>query len=143
VQAANGLGEPFTWQPEELISIDGSIPLLRQIEKELSQPTRKPNTPKLVIDKKPEGTRSPNLADAIIMAANPVNGLKPIITVARNQFEATPFRIPRTSRRGMRSMSQGKAAMSCGAPGTRTPTSSTSPPNMSAITPKSGSMPRR
>ncbi len=96
VQARLGKGPDFTWKAEELISIDSRMPLLRQIEKELSQPTahKNPTNGKLYVDKTPEGTRSPNLADAIIMADNPASGLKPVITVARNQFEIPPFKLP-------------------------------------------------
>jgi phage terminase large subunit len=66
-------GIPFA--PEELISIDSSIPMLHSLEKELSQPTagRSPAKLKLVVNKKPEGTRSPNLADAVMMAFWPVD----------------------------------------------------------------------
>jgi hypothetical protein len=49
------------------------LPLLRQVEKELSQPTsRKDGRMRLIVDKTPEGTRSPNLADAIMMAFWPI-----------------------------------------------------------------------
>jgi hypothetical protein len=59
----------FTWNVDELISIPSSIPLLRKIEKELSQPTAGQGARlKMVVDKKPDGARSPNLADAIVMA---------------------------------------------------------------------------
>lgn len=52
---------------EELISIDSTIPCLHEIERELSQPTRKHNGKgKLVVNKKPDGGRSPNLCDAIV-----------------------------------------------------------------------------
>jgi phage terminase large subunit len=57
----------------ELISIPSELPLLRTLQKELSQPTMSRGTRmRLVIDKQPEGTRSPNLADAIVMAYWPV-----------------------------------------------------------------------
>lgn len=60
--------------PDEMISLDSSLPLLRQIEKELAQPTISPNgSLKQVVDKKPDGTRSPNVADAIVMAYFPVD----------------------------------------------------------------------
>jgi phage terminase large subunit len=43
------------------------------LQKELSQPTASKGTRmRLVIDKQPEGTRSPNLADAVVMAYWPV-----------------------------------------------------------------------
>lgn len=59
--------------PDELISIDGTIPLLHQLKKELAQPTRgqSASTLKMLINKAPEGTRSPNLADAVVQAFFP------------------------------------------------------------------------
>lgn len=66
--------QDFTWTPDELISIPSTLPNLRKIEKELSQPTASQGARmKLIVDKTPEGTRSPNLADAIVMAFWPVN----------------------------------------------------------------------
>jgi hypothetical protein len=57
------------YPPDELISLPSTLPLLRTLQKELSQPTMGKSTRmKLLIDKKPEGTRSPNLADAVVMA---------------------------------------------------------------------------
>ena len=58
--------------PEEMISIDSAIPQIHEIEMELAQPTSSHNGKgKLVIDKKPDGGKSPNLADAIMMCYNP------------------------------------------------------------------------
>ncbi len=62
---------------EELISIDSSLipaQMLHQLKKELSQATSSlsPAKLKVVIDKAPEGTRSPNIADAVVMAFWPV-----------------------------------------------------------------------
>lgn len=62
------------YPPDMLISLDSNLPLLQTIKKELSQATMT-NTGaslKLVIDKAPEGTKSPNLADAIAMAYWPI-----------------------------------------------------------------------
>ncbi len=57
----------------DLINLPSTLPLLRTLEKELSQPTAsKDSRMKLIIDKMPEGTRSPNLADAVVMAYWPV-----------------------------------------------------------------------
>ena len=57
---------------EELISIDSNIPRLHEIEIELSQATRTYNGKgKMLVDKKPNGGKSPNLADAIVMCYNP------------------------------------------------------------------------
>jgi len=59
--------------PDEMISIDSNIPLLRQLEKELAQPTISPNgSLKQIVDKKPDNTRSPNLADGVVMCYFPV-----------------------------------------------------------------------
>jgi len=59
--------------PSELISLDSTIPLIRQIKKELAQvQSKQSGSLKMMIDKKPEGTKSPNLADAIVMAYHPV-----------------------------------------------------------------------
>lgn len=52
----------------EMISLPSDLPRLQEIIAELSQATIKPNvmSGKLIVDKKPEGARSPNLADAIV-----------------------------------------------------------------------------
>lgn len=72
-QAVNGIltGE---LDPDELIILPSSLPLLRKLQKELSQATasRKSTTLKLIVDKSPDGTKSPNLADALVMAYCPV-----------------------------------------------------------------------
>jgi phage terminase large subunit len=62
---------------EDLISIDSSgfrKEDLAQLIKELSQATSSlsPGRLKLMVDKTPEGTRSPNMADAVVMAYWPV-----------------------------------------------------------------------
>lgn len=57
---------------EELISISSKLKNLRQLEQELSQVVYKKDTSgKIVIDKRPPGTKSPNLADGTIMCYNP------------------------------------------------------------------------
>jgi hypothetical protein len=57
-----------------LISLDSKIPLIAQVKTELAQPTRgfSSGSLKMVIDKKPDNTKSPNLADAIVMAYFPL-----------------------------------------------------------------------
>ena len=68
--------DPRMYSKDELISLAPDLPLLRTLQKELSQPTMSRNTRmKLVIDKQPEGTKSPNLADAVVMAYWPVDEL--------------------------------------------------------------------
>ena len=65
----------FTWAPDDLISIPSDLPMLRLLQKELSQPTASKSARlKLVVDKTPEGTRSPNLADAVMMCFWPIKG---------------------------------------------------------------------
>jgi len=62
------------YDQDTLISLPSSLSQLRTLQKELSQPTMSKGTRmKLVIDKMPEGTRSPNLADALVMAYWPVD----------------------------------------------------------------------
>ena len=67
------LTEGIKYPVEDMISIDSTLPRLRQLEKELCQPTasRRTGNLKLVVDKMPEGTRSPNLADAVVMCYFP------------------------------------------------------------------------
>jgi len=65
--------EGIVYKPEELISLDGTMPLLMQLMKELAQPTRGSSTGlRTIIEKKPDGTKSPDLADSGIMAFFPM-----------------------------------------------------------------------
>ncbi len=58
---------------DTLISLDSSIKRLYQLEKELCQVTSSKGARlKLVIDKTPPGTKSPNLADAVMMCYWPI-----------------------------------------------------------------------
>lgn len=60
--------------PDELISISENLPVSvrTKLVAELSQPTYDINTTgKMLIDKTPEGTRSPNLADAVMICYAP------------------------------------------------------------------------
>lgn len=62
------------YKPEEMLSIDSTIPLLQQLLKELAQPTQgKSGLLKTLVNKMPENTKSPNLADAFVMAYYPVD----------------------------------------------------------------------
>lgn len=66
------MGEPY--DADKIISIPSDLPELLQLQSELAQPTYKINTVgKVVIDKKPEGAKSPNLADAVMMVFSPVD----------------------------------------------------------------------
>ncbi len=63
------------YDPDDLISLNGSMPELVKLTQELSQPTYSLNTAgKVVIDKQPEGTRSPNHADAAMILYAPRRG---------------------------------------------------------------------
>ena len=67
--------EGAVYPADELISLDSRMPLLAQLMKELAQPTRGQSTKlRLLINKTPEGTRSPNLADGGMMAYFPLDG---------------------------------------------------------------------
>lgn len=56
----------------ELISFDSSIPRIQELVMELAQPVHKPSAKgKTMVDKKPAGSASPNMADALIIANTP------------------------------------------------------------------------
>ena len=59
---------------DQLIVIDGKLPLLSQLVDELAQVTRgsSASTLKMIINKQPDGTKSPNLADATVMSYFPL-----------------------------------------------------------------------
>ena len=86
IEAKEGRVQPgestLKWSPEDLISIDSqSVPTqyMRKLIKELSQPTwGTSGAMKTTVNKKPSGTRSPNLADAVIMAFFPRRGSRAI-----------------------------------------------------------------
>ena len=65
---------------DDIISIDSDLEKLTQIKKELTQPTYTTNSQgKIIVDKTPEGTKSPNIADAIMMCYHPVNIRKMLV----------------------------------------------------------------
>lgn len=65
------LGHPVD-DPDSLISISSRIPALAKLTSELSQPTYSENgAGKLLIDKAPEGSKSPNLADSVMIVFSP------------------------------------------------------------------------
>lgn len=67
------LTEGEKYPSDELISLSSDIPKLQQIVLELSQAQYKPSqTGKIMVDKKPDGARSPNMADAVVMSYSPV-----------------------------------------------------------------------
>lgn len=70
----NGDIVPATsYDADELISIDSKLALRHKIVDELCQPTASQGAKlKLVVDKAPDGTRSPNLGDAVVMCYWPM-----------------------------------------------------------------------
>jgi phage terminase large subunit len=94
------LNDPkFTWTPDELISLPRGLPLIRRLEKELSQPTASQGARmKLIVDKTPDGTHSPNLADAVMMAYWPMRG--------NFQIQVSPALMARAVKAGMNRMSR-------------------------------------
>lgn len=65
--------EGVLYPVDELISLDSTMKLLHQLMKELAQPTRGENgSLRTIVNKKPQGMKSPNLADAGIMMYFPI-----------------------------------------------------------------------
>jgi len=71
----------FKYDPDNLISIDPGIPLLHQLIKELTQPVMSKTAAALkqVVDKVPDGQRSPNLADCVMQAFWPADTKRPMV----------------------------------------------------------------
>ena len=62
------------YRDDELISLDSRMPLLHQLMKELAQAVKTSNgSLQMIVDKQPDGTKSPNLADAGVMMYFPIN----------------------------------------------------------------------
>ena len=72
------VNEPYyTWDPDDLIAIPKTLPLIAKLKKELCQPTMAKNTHlKMIVNKTPNGMRSPNLADTIVMNYFPIKPRK-------------------------------------------------------------------
>jgi phage terminase large subunit len=65
----------YQYDPDDLIVLNGSMPNLDKLTGELSQPTYSVDTTgKVVIDKAPDGTRSPNLYDSAMILFAPRQG---------------------------------------------------------------------
>ena len=68
----NAVNKNITVDESMLVSIPSNIKHFQKLVSELSQPTYSINgIGKIIIDKKPEGTKSPNLADAFMMCYAP------------------------------------------------------------------------
>lgn len=60
--------EGIKFPPSELISLPSDLPNLQTIRKELSQPTSaRSGSMRIMVNKTPKGTKSPNLGDAVMM----------------------------------------------------------------------------
>jgi hypothetical protein len=65
--------EKIAVNPDDIISLSGAIPELNKLIIELSQPTySQNNVGKILVDKMPDGCRSPNLADSVCIAFAPI-----------------------------------------------------------------------
>lgn len=63
------------YDKDMLISIPRDLPKLRELQDELSQPQHKLSaTGRTMVDKSPDGAKSPNRADAVMMAYHPLVG---------------------------------------------------------------------
>lgn len=73
-QTYRAVVEGMEYEADEIISIDGDLAKkLPGLLMELSQPTYKINgTGKIVVDKAPDGTKSPNMGDGVMIAYAPV-----------------------------------------------------------------------
>ena len=61
------------YNENDIISIPSDIPQLSKLISELSQPTYEINmTGKIVVNKTPDGMKSPNMADAVNMLYSPL-----------------------------------------------------------------------
>jgi hypothetical protein len=69
----------YRWKAEDLISFDSTtinIGLLQKLRKQLSQPVLATSSQlKILLQKKPEGSKSPNLADSVVMNFWPAKSL--------------------------------------------------------------------
>ncbi len=65
-------GEFYEFDPDDIISLPHDLPQLDKLKIELSQPTYSISTlGKILIDKAPDGTKSPNLADVVMILFAP------------------------------------------------------------------------
>ena len=66
--------EGMAYNPDEIISISSAMACKDKLIIELSQPTYSINgVGKIVVDKQPDGTKSPNLADSVMINYAPMN----------------------------------------------------------------------
>lgn len=76
VKTYNAVMKGQRYPVDELISLPSDLENVHELEAEISQPVSKSGTNgKTIVDKKPEGSRSPNLFDALNMCNNPTREL--------------------------------------------------------------------
>jgi len=74
----------YTYNPKDIISLSSKMRLLSKLKQELSQPTfTQSRNLLLMVDKKPDGTPSPNLADCVVMNIWPMPINKPQLIPVR------------------------------------------------------------
>lgn len=83
----------FTWEPQDLISLSSrDIPraMMVRLRKELSQPTAtsSSSTMKWTINKKPKGSKSPNLFDSVCMCYWPAEAPRMVISAELLEWAA-------------------------------------------------------
>lgn len=77
----NWITKGIPCHPDEIFSINPACPLAMHLVAELSQPTWRPDAlGKMVVDKKPDGTPSPNLADLAMMNYAPGDRARVVVT---------------------------------------------------------------
>ncbi len=71
--------EGTLYPQDDLISIPDTLPNYKKLIIELSQPTygQSPSSGKMLINKTPDGTRSPNLADSLMISFAPMAKINP------------------------------------------------------------------
>ena len=78
--------EAKEYDPDEIISISASCGQLQKLINELSQPTYSVNsTGKILIDKAPDGVKSPNLADSVMIAYSTTK--RPALQIAKSLLQ--------------------------------------------------------
>lgn len=85
--------EPYIYKYkfDELISLPSNLPRIAQIKRELSQPTIKyDGVMRILVDKKPDGAKSPNLGDSIMQNYFPLKGKMLIGDAAMNRAKQAP-----------------------------------------------------
>lgn len=79
------LTEGTVYSVDELISLDSSMPLLQQLKKELAQPTKGDSgSLQMIVNKTPNGMKSPNLADSVVQAMFPAPDEAGTVQVGRH-----------------------------------------------------------